>query len=310
MMKKTIISLIIIIIMLFTININACAFTSTQKYYECTRWEIEKDELISENASNKGSGIKCSDTFKNDKKPVSITDCYEKVSSGFLGLGAKYNLYSASLRFKVYYKDSILPDYDNCSKDDVKTLNKCEDIGSNANLCAFYSSCSMQGGMCTSQSSWKDDNACSNINASGGGKTECEAIGCTWSNTSGCVGTATIKDSYHPDNQNIDSNVKTTQHADGVIVETNCNGIFGDFQDDLVQILKIFRILAPIIVAAFSVYEYLIAVINKDADALKKCNSRLLKRLILMAVLFLLPSLVNLLLKLVGDNYGVCLNTK
>ena len=71
-------------------------------------------------------------------------------------------------------------------------------------------------------------------------------------------------------------------------------------------ILILFSFLKCII----SIYEYLMAVVSKDADQLKKCNSRLIKRLILMAILFLLPSLINLLLKLVGDNYGVCLNTK
>ncbi len=90
-------------------------------------------------------------------------------------------------------------------------------------------------------------------------------------------------------------------------VETSCKGIFGGFEKDIKKFLDAIGIIAPILVGAFSVYEYLIAIINKDADELRKCNGRLVKRLILMAILFFLPTMVDLLLKLLGNNYGVCI---
>ncbi len=308
-MKKNLIYIFILTNIFIFKSIDVDAFTTKQKYFECTRWEIVKGQLKTADSSNKGSGKECSETFKNDKKPTSLTECYEKSSSGFLGIGSKYNIYSADLKYRVYYKDSPLnADYDNCHGDDAKYLNSCEDIGTNTNLCAHFSSCQMQNNTCVSLNSWQSTDACENVNISGGGKTECEALGCSWSASTGCSGAATIKDSTHPDNQNNQSsNNGEAAKIDYNIINNDCSGVIGSFSEDLRSFLKIFRIIAPIMVMGLSVYEYLIAVINKDADQLKKCNGRLIKRIILMAVLFFLPSLVDLLLKLLGDTYGLCL---
>lgn len=94
-----------------------------------------------------------------------------------------------------------------------------------------------------------------------------------------------------------------------VLADNNatCTGVLGGFEEDIRMVLKAVSIIAPLLVIAFSVYEYLLAIINKDADALKKCNSRLIKRIILMIILFFLPSLVNIFLRLLGDRYGVCI---
>lgn len=307
-MKKTIISLIIIIIMLFTININVDA--SNYTYWQCDMYTLSSVDIYSSGLSNgqrKSSFNNAKECDKDYKDKPTITDkCWLKN-------GSTYDIYNARLFTDTYYsltgpRNSFFTEDHKCTR--INNVTSCSQITASG-ACDVVEACKWDNSICVDAAYYKSQTSCNDFYD----KESCLGEGrdnqCEWSASKGCyskIGSDYLingdVDSY------IEDSVKTTQHADGVTVETNCNGIFGDFQDDLVQILKIFRILAPIIVAAFSVYEYLLAVINKDADALKKCNSRLVKRLILMAVLFLLPSLVNLLLKLVGDNYGVCLNTK
>ena len=57
---------------------------------------------------------------------------------------------------------------------------------------------------------------------------------------------------------------------------------------------------------ALTVYEYAMAIFSKDAEGLKKCNSRLTTRLILIAILVFLPTLINLLLGLLDPSYETC----
>ena len=90
--------------------------------------------------------------------------------------------------------------------------------------------------------------------------------------------------------------------------EGTCKGELGAFAKDLSKILKAMRIIGPILVLVFSTVEYVIAVASKDAEGLKKANSRLIKRLILMIILFLLPILVDLFIQLtLGANYANCI---
>src|SRR5574344_472438 len=67
-----------------------------------------------------------------------------------------------------------------------------------------------------------------------------------------------------------------------------CTDILGGILPDLQSILKIIRIVGPLLVIVLSIFEYLSAIAAKNDDALKKCNSRLIKRLILVALLFFL----------------------
>jgi hypothetical protein len=93
-------------------------------------------------------------------------------------------------------------------------------------------------------------------------------------------------------------------------IEANCSGVFSGFQDDLNTIFKYFQIIAPILVLAFSTFEYVSVVLNNNPDSLKKANSRLIKRLILMVVLYFLPIITNLLLSFIEDGtYNTCIDT-
>lgn len=309
-MKKIINSLFLIIIVMFSININVYALD----YQECYNYKI----TISGNGE-KTSGIpnnifKCSDSqniIANASKQCYKTKLFD----------SNYYLYDVVLQKKgnssYMSVGSENKKYDNC---ETKSVDSCI-VVNDKSLCKVLSdNCNWLNNGCANKLSSSavnkttDQTICDKYNTAAGGylpssgniagvaRNGCKADGCFIENNNKCKAYST---SGALPNQN--GGVSYTAHVEGNTVETSCNGIFGDFQDDLFDILKIFEIIAPIIVAAFTVYEYLVAVINKDADALKKCNSRLVKRLILMAVLFLLPALVNVLLKLVGDNYGVCI---
>lgn len=88
---------------------------------------------------------------------------------------------------------------------------------------------------------------------------------------------------------------------------TDCAGILGDFKTDLEEILKIIRIIGPLLVVIYSTYDYLSAVLKKDDDALKKANGKLVKRLILVAILFFLPIILDLILGFIDEKYTTCI---
>lgn len=258
-MKKTIKSLIILIIMVFSININVQA----EKYNgNCHNFDVGANNV----------------------------ELYQDIPSYDEKLGnTLYDWHRNSCNYyeDCYFNDSDAICYFTTNNNGNGNNNSNNETNTNSGGCSIYTP-NLQPNLDPADKKRLIEDA----------SQKCRSNGCSWRSSNN-----TCFDSIHSNNAN--SNGGDNSNT----VSTDCNGIFGDFQDDLVKILNIFRILAPIIVAAFTVYEYLVAVINKYADALKKCNSRLVKRLILMAVLFLLPALINILLKLVGDNYGVCINT-
>ncbi len=140
----------------------------------------------------------------------------------------------------------------------------------------------------------------------------CKEAGCKWTGNS-CVSYTNTSSSSSGSSSNTSSennsssdNTSSDSSNGEKITTDNCR-ILGDFKDDLQEILKMVRMFAPILVAVISVYEYLSVVFMKDASELKKANSRLIKRLILITLLFLLPTFLNIILDLVDTgNYSTC----
>ncbi len=85
----------------------------------------------------------------------------------------------------------------------------------------------------------------------------------------------------------------------------NCS-VLGSFKTDLENILDAFKIFSVCFASVVTAYEYLSVVFMKNADDLKKANTRLVKRLCLIAALWVLPSLLNILLGLVDS--GTCIS--
>ena len=91
--------------------------------------------------------------------------------------------------------------------------------------------------------------------------------------------------------------------------EVNCNSLFSDeIKADLENILKIMRIAAPLVVILFTTFEFISAMVSNDKEALNKAASKLMKRLVLVALLFFLPIILNLLLSFIDAKYSTCIS--
>ena len=91
------------------------------------------------------------------------------------------------------------------------------------------------------------------------------------------------------------------------------NAVLGNVNDPdsvawlLQKLLDYARLIGPFIVLIMSSLDYLKAVLNSDDDSLKKANKKLVTRLILIVALFLLPTLVSVLLNVLGfTSHEVC----
>ncbi len=87
----------------------------------------------------------------------------------------------------------------------------------------------------------------------------------------------------------------------------DCDSILGDPVNDpnsvawlLFKILNYIRILGPLAVVVLSGIEYTMAIINSDDDTLKKAHGHLKTRLIMVALLFLLPTIIKILFQVFG----------
>lgn len=89
--------------------------------------------------------------------------------------------------------------------------------------------------------------------------------------------------------------------------DNGCQGVLGGLTKDLSNILKVMRIIAPILVALYTTYDYVASILSKDAEQMKKSNSKFIKRLILVVVLYLLPVIINLLLGIIDESYSTCI---
>lgn len=87
---------------------------------------------------------------------------------------------------------------------------------------------------------------------------------------------------------------------------TDCVGILGDPGNEetvawlLQQILNYIKILGPILVVILSSLDFAKAIIASDDENMKKAEKKLMIRLVLAVVLFLIPTLVNVMLSYLG----------
>jgi len=90
------------------------------------------------------------------------------------------------------------------------------------------------------------------------------------------------------------------------IRDISCLDILGGFYHDLYGILKIIRIVAPLLVIIYSTYDFVGAIFSKDVELLKKATERLRLRLILIAILFFLPIFLDIILGIIVDTSTTC----
>lgn len=89
--------------------------------------------------------------------------------------------------------------------------------------------------------------------------------------------------------------------------ELECEGLLGDPEKDpdsvawfLVKILNYLKLLGPLMVLVLSSLDFAKAILMSDDESLKKAQSNLITRLILAALLFVLPTLIEVLLDIFG----------
>ncbi len=122
--------------------------------------------------------------------------------------------------------------------------------------------------------------------------------------------TATQMISYRDDAESgiltlIEKDNSTTENP--VQDNLKCDSIFsGKFGKILDQIFNIIKFLIPILIAGFAIMDFIKALASQNQDDLKKAGNKLIKRLIIGIFIFLLPTVIEFLLKIAGIEFGVC----
>lgn len=103
----------------------------------------------------------------------------------------------------------------------------------------------------------------------------------------------------------VDADTLPTKDTGSETTEVTCDSL-GSFREDLNYIFKAFKIVAPILTLVLSSYEFLMAITSKAADGIKNAGKKFGTRLVLVVVLYLLPSLLNLILDLASIGTSTC----
>ena len=94
---------------------------------------------------------------------------------------------------------------------------------------------------------------------------------------------------------NINTNINTGK--------LKCESIFkGNIQKYIEKIFSIIKYAGIVLCIGLSIYDFVKALLNTDNDALSKITKRVFIRLILVAVLFMLPTLVNFVISIIDEN--------
>lgn len=118
---------------------------------------------------------------------------------------------------------------------------------------------------------------------------------------------------------NIDNNYSGINGIEGdepytplppVEIETgplDCNGIFqGPFGDFLKEIWKLIKFAVPILIIALSIVDFIKSISAHDESEIKKATNKLLKRLMIGVLVFVLPTIIEFLLHMAGIEFGTC----
>lgn len=116
----------------------------------------------------------------------------------------------------------------------------------------------------------------------------------------------------------LNTNIKHDYTTNGNTIETTtgCEGVFGEYENGkfinknslgyfLQFIFNLIKYAVPIILIVLTIADYVKAVTSGDKDNIKKANSQFIKRSIIAVIIFLLPTILNLILGLV-TTHGTC----
>lgn len=101
-----------------------------------------------------------------------------------------------------------------------------------------------------------------------------------------------------------DKTINDTDETD--TSNTKCKGLLGDPDNPdsvawlIAKILDYLRLLGPLMVLVLSSLDFAKAILTSDDESLKKAQSNLITRLILAVLLFVLPTLIEVILDVFG----------
>lgn len=110
----------------------------------------------------------------------------------------------------------------------------------------------------------------------------------------------------YPNNANIDCteiNKIIESGNNSPVANPLCEKEFGKF---LKQIFQIIKILVPIIIIGLAVVDFVKAMAAQKQDEVKNAFNKLVKRLIIGAIIFVLPTLIDVLLEIAGITSNTC----
>ena len=89
-----------------------------------------------------------------------------------------------------------------------------------------------------------------------------------------------------------------------VYIGANCSILGDGLTAILNEVFLIIRIITPILVAALITKDFLMAVTAGKEDDIKKAQTAAITRIIVGVMIFFLPTLINILLKLASNTFG------
>ncbi len=89
--------------------------------------------------------------------------------------------------------------------------------------------------------------------------------------------------------------------------DVDCNGIFAnEFGEYLKQIYDLLKFAVPILILGYAIVDFLKALAAQDDAEVKKAANKLVKRLMIGVLIFVLPTILEFFLNLAGVQFGVC----
>ena len=91
-----------------------------------------------------------------------------------------------------------------------------------------------------------------------------------------------------------------------LILNNTCGFLSDDLYNVMQDVFLAIRIAVPILIVVLIIMDMTKAVTAGNEDEIKKATGGAFKRVIVGVVIFLLPSLINMILGLIGNASGTC----
>lgn len=89
--------------------------------------------------------------------------------------------------------------------------------------------------------------------------------------------------------------------------DLDCDGIFtGRLGQFLMEAWKLIKFAVPILIIAFAIVDFIKAMSSHDEAEVKKAANKLVKRLVIGVLVFVLPTIIEYVLGLAGIEFGTC----